>query len=330
MKNQILTITALCITSFFIYSCSSTDKTTKEDLSEEQPISNLSDPPVYDTNLLADQLYAILYQDSLTTKTLPKRPANLGLDDLTNSILTYGTPIYLEQATALKLLFNTHYLPHNPTISNIDNDMLLSHFLLAVDYDNIKNKLDEGFACYPILYNTKFSYILVKAKKDVSGNIIPIPTVGQSLIQYYELSPSGYTTFDDANPSEFQDKLDYYATNVNLISYLRDPIVYNIKSDKLRHPGACFFSGKRLAQLFSDNSAINLSSPGNAKLRFEDAAVHHFIHPTIKSKPFMIQSTLVSLIDNTGTHLLTNTYQGDGTFKEKAMDFGYLCPPECP
>lgn len=191
-----------------------------------------------------------------------------------------------------------------------------------IDFATPSEELDEGYILHYIVEKLDshyyFSYAITAGRID-NGQVSAVPMVG---INYgYSIARADYDScyIKPLGEAEFNNLTKSYC---NVISYDDYPYgYYDIVSDGYL-PRSCFYSEADLSSFFAQNDAV---PENNRYLYFKHGATAIDIQEDIVygQTPILMWGTKQnpSTIDDVSIP--------GSPFKNKALDIGHLCPPNC-
>lgn len=239
------------------------------------------------------------------------------LQHITLDVIGSGTPYNKLMCETAESIFTQKYNPMpQPLLTLNYND-----FNTLVDYETIRTQsANIGFACYPVVHNGERTFVVFKAKTDsiIGGckdTILPLNNATNS-VQYALLdpaSPNGYQLISAATfvslQNDYQNSTQYEGTPIN----------------QLYHPGGVFYNGDRLHEFYQDNNADATFKIEFANLSMAKAGANR----SDLTQKMQLHSCILILRLGNGPRLLTEGPTSPLDFKDRAIDFGHLCPPQC-
>lgn len=294
-----------------------------------------------------------IFSFDLTDKGLPKRKKDyldnlnlfktkiiLTLSTLTNTeascvIKSYSFPLITQFVTTLNSIFQQHYEYRNTNIKNYNLKIKYADIFNAnyINLEYIKDKNDTGIALYYAIDTTVngqkyYTYLITMAKSTHSENkdsIEPMATENLKMITYdFNLNTGGfYKITTSTNFTSKHHKL--YKDSVKFHMLTQSSTTTNHGYDELSL--ICYHSGKKTYEFITDNYSID-SLPQNLYVTINNGALSDCELKRRYQTPILILG-LPSASGNGLELLIDDTTYNGKPFRNKALDVGRLCPPEC-
>lgn len=334
MKNVLISFQSfLIILALFSFGCY--DKKPAENLDDTNATKRLViGSTVTDTvklkQILLQELYKYRFSDSAAfTK------GDLSLSKIVyrlNQKRAFSEPLNPNKYFAFKTFFNESY---NKLNLNIDASPLSVNWQQLNSYINISSlqgKINEGIGIFYLVDNDtltslKFAFVVTKAKREVNATgdtiITPLPN---STGKYLMLSP---TSNREITGSELGNYMAAYKNNVKFKPFMVSaPPSYSVNN--YNHPHVLYHIGDSAYSFYEDN--YNPTTNPNPVIVIENGA---YIKPitltetsTSTKKDFEVHVPIILFKQNGVLSLDDIDYPGK-PFKNKALDVGRLCPPDC-
>lgn len=239
--------------------------------------------------------------------------------------LTDGFPLPLQLHIELKNNFYKTYLPHN-SIADLNLRIPLSNIFdstLGIDTALMRTSGGDGvilhYAVEQAAPGPHYSYIISYGKLTTSGlNPIPVKVTGGENF-YLHLK---HTTTELVNQTEFDALTNYYKNNVKLSDYC----AYNVAkfvNQVNYHPLKCYYDSTNLIRFMKDNAPL-----AGRYLHVFNAAVYQDL-VKIGGQGTHVQTPILAFGDNTLPTVSSGAFDHNKPYKDRALDVGRLCPPNC-
>ncbi len=238
-------------------------------------------------------------------------------------------PIDNDYRIILKGIFKTCYKDANPSL--IFNTLNINWSVLSnyLSFPTTPFNSNEGIGLFYVIDNNNPTallptFVIARAERIVEGSetkIVPTDTDGPFLM---------LKEGNDNGISISREELDTYMTVYkDVIKFQKPGNPSNFYAKNYTHPYVTFHDGTIFTQFFNDNFPIGEPIPSSLKILVENgASFPKLITTTTGIGLEACLYTSIIFFKNEDL-LLDNIIYTNKPFKNKGLDVGRLCPPDC-